>query len=349
MRQFRIPAIILAILSTSCGRVAGSLSADSPEYDFGVLDDTVTVVTHTFLLKNNGRDTCHISRVNKSCGCTSLDVSSYDIAPGETATLSTSVNIRGFYDHIEKTVTVYCRGGDKPLTLKLLADMPRKAEVPQVEYPYNAGGPARFQVHILFGGYVRQGDKKDASIVVFNDSDRPLRLRRASGLPRHVRLTLPGKVQPHSIGRVTATFDFRSVRNIFGEFSHEIKLSDGRGHRIPLQLLAIVTEAPSPDASPSLSAPVIVYRILDSEKDEGEATKNFRLINEGEADLLIRNVSAPEGVEAVVSSDVIPPGSEGILSVTVSGEALSRETEVTVTTNASVRPFRSFRILPPEG
>lgn len=346
MRRILIPTIILAILSASCGRMAGRLSADAAEYDFGVLDDTVTVISHAFLLKNNGPDTCHITRVTKSCGCTSLEVSEYNIPPGGTSSLETSVRIAGFLDHIEKTVTVHYKDADNPLILKLLADIPRGTVAPELSYPYNAGGPARFQAHILFGGQIRHGEKNSASIIVYNDSDRPLNLRLADRLPPHVSLELPGPVAPHKIGRITSTFDFRKVKNIFGEYSHEITLADGRGNRIPIQLLAIAVEAPPEGAAPAFKSPVYTYHILDSEKDDPEIIKNFKIRNEGEADLIIRDISAPEGVEATTTLDVIPPGEEAWLSVTLRGDALTRDTEVNLTTNDPRRPFRSFKIVP---
>lgn len=346
MRRFLIPTIILAILSASCGRMAGRLSADAAEYDFGVLDDTVTVISHAFLLKNNGPDTCHITRVTKSCGCTSLEVSEYNIPPGGTSSLETSVRIAGFLDHIEKTVTVHYKDADNPLILKLLADIPRGTVAPELSYPYNAGGPARFQVHLIFGGQIRHGEKNSASIIVYNDSDRPLNLRLADRLPPHVSLELPGPVAPHKIGRITATFDFRKVKNIFGEYSHEITLADGRGNRIPIQLTAFVVEVPPEGAAPVLKVSAYTYIIPDSEKGESEVAGHFILRNEGDADLIIRDISAPEGVEATTSLDVIPPGEEAYLSFTVSGEALSRETEILLTTNASWRPFRSFKVVP---
>lgn len=346
MRKLLIPTMILAILSASCGRMADRLSADVAEYDFGVLDDTVTVITHTFLLKNNGPDTCHITRVVKSCGCTSLDVSDYSIPPGGTSSLATSVNINGFFDHIEKTVSVFYKGSENPLILKLLADMPRGTLMPELSYPYNAGGPARFQVHILFGGQISQGEKKSTSIIVYNDSDRPFNLRLADRLPPHVSLALPGPVEPHGIGRITATFDFRKVRKIFGEYTHEITLADGRGNRIPLQLTAIVVEAPKEGAAPAFKAPVYTYHIPDSEKDDPEIIMNIEFRNEGEADLIIRDISAPEGVEATTSLDVIPPGEEAWLTVTLRGDARSRNTEVALTTNDPRRPVRSFKVVP---
>jgi hypothetical protein len=64
-------------------------------FDFGPVARAAKV-EHTFVLKNNTKQTVHIAGVRSSCGCTQPRVLKDTAAPGEEATVVAAFNTRGF-------------------------------------------------------------------------------------------------------------------------------------------------------------------------------------------------------------------------------------------------------------
>lgn len=89
--------------------------------DFGSVENTERVDLN-FFFKNIGDATLEIKKVEKSCGCTSVETSSEHLAPGETAVVSADFELRGRknlqFHHINvltndsgnEKVTLFCRG-----------------------------------------------------------------------------------------------------------------------------------------------------------------------------------------------------------------------------------------------
>jgi hypothetical protein len=85
------------------------LSIEDTTFDFG---DRYTgeIVEHTFKLTNIGDANLHISQVLTSCGCTSSELSSNDVAPGESVDLNLKLDL-----HMQRGVqnrTIFVRSND---------------------------------------------------------------------------------------------------------------------------------------------------------------------------------------------------------------------------------------------
>lgn len=79
-------------------------------HDFGAVARAAKV-EHVFVLRNNSKQTIHISGVRSSCGCTQPRVGKNTAAPGEEATVVAAFNTRGFTGKRGAWVTVTI---DKP-------------------------------------------------------------------------------------------------------------------------------------------------------------------------------------------------------------------------------------------
>ncbi len=71
-------------------------------YDFGSIGAT-DVVTHDFVIANTGEAPLTISRAYTTCGCTTADITSAVIPPGETAIVTLRLDA-GFHDVRGQTV-----------------------------------------------------------------------------------------------------------------------------------------------------------------------------------------------------------------------------------------------------
>lgn len=79
------------------------LTVDQPDYDFGTIG-LGYMVKHTFMLQNTGDERMEIVYVRASCGCTTTDLPTTSLAPGESVPLEVLV----LADHgTTKGVTIY--------------------------------------------------------------------------------------------------------------------------------------------------------------------------------------------------------------------------------------------------
>jgi len=79
------------------------ITVDQPEYNFGTIG-LGYMVKHTFVLRNTGDETLEINRIRASCGCTTTELSTNQLAPGASVPLEVLV----LADHgTSKNVSIY--------------------------------------------------------------------------------------------------------------------------------------------------------------------------------------------------------------------------------------------------
>jgi hypothetical protein len=107
--------ILFASLSfIACAQVVGpKASSQQMEYDFGNIE-LGKVVTHNFILVNNGGDSLKILDVHASCGCTAAKPDKNDLAPGESTNIKVEFNSAGKSGKQEKYVYVKTNDSSTP-------------------------------------------------------------------------------------------------------------------------------------------------------------------------------------------------------------------------------------------
>ncbi|MDR2389060.1 MAG: DUF1573 domain-containing protein [Tannerellaceae bacterium] len=99
---------------------AASLSVGEESYDFGKIKENGGKVSHTFLVKNDGRQPLVITRVIASCGCTTPEWTKEPIAPGKTGEILVTYDPQGRPGAFAKTVSIYSNGkkGSQVITIR---------------------------------------------------------------------------------------------------------------------------------------------------------------------------------------------------------------------------------------
>ena len=94
------------------------LSVDRTEIDFGVvgLDTLAEPRVCRFILKNSGRETLNIKRLQASCACTKLDLSASQLAPLTEGILTTTVTLPGKPGLWRSEILVYSDDPHTPVT-----------------------------------------------------------------------------------------------------------------------------------------------------------------------------------------------------------------------------------------
>ena len=103
MRKGLLLGCLLLVIWGVVAMATPELTVDQPEYNFGSIG-LGYMVKHTFVLQNTGDETMEVIRVRASCGCTTTELPTKFLAPGESVPLEVLV----LADHgTSKNVTIY--------------------------------------------------------------------------------------------------------------------------------------------------------------------------------------------------------------------------------------------------
>ena len=83
-------------------------------YDFGKVDQE-SILRHTFIFKNKGKDTLIIDRVNATCSCTGTLLSEREIAAGESGKLEIELHTEDNTGEMTRTIKVYTNDPDNKI------------------------------------------------------------------------------------------------------------------------------------------------------------------------------------------------------------------------------------------
>jgi hypothetical protein len=108
------------------------LNADT--YDWKDVSPKDTPLKAFIVLKNTGKTKLIIYEVKPGCGCTTAPLSHDTIAPGDTASLSVTLNIGGNQNSVQKTVRVTSNEPKSPRLLLLKANVVHPIQILPTQY-----------------------------------------------------------------------------------------------------------------------------------------------------------------------------------------------------------------------
>jgi hypothetical protein len=98
-------SVILLLIFTQFALGAPRITCKAPVFDFGTRDPSESI-DHTFLLENTGTSDLIISAIRPACGCTAANMTRQTIPPGESAELSTRLNLVGRTGDLHKSILI---------------------------------------------------------------------------------------------------------------------------------------------------------------------------------------------------------------------------------------------------
>lgn len=133
----------LFVIVSAAAFAAPTIYVVMPVYDFGSVTEGIAV-TRTFTLNNTGDEVLEISGVRASCGCTTTDLATDSIEPGESVDLDVLVDTAGFDGTISKTITVYSNDPETPvLSLRVMG------QVQDAEPHHISAGDVHYLLYLL--------------------------------------------------------------------------------------------------------------------------------------------------------------------------------------------------------
>ncbi|TFH11415.1 MAG: DUF1573 domain-containing protein [Candidatus Atribacteria bacterium] len=99
------PMLVPFVALSICAIAAPVITVSEPVYDFGSVYEGIAVAK-TFVIENAGNEVLEITGIRASCGCTTADLETNEVNPGESVDLDVLVNTTSFSGTISKTITV---------------------------------------------------------------------------------------------------------------------------------------------------------------------------------------------------------------------------------------------------
>ena len=92
--------------SEMCIRDRSEIVFETPEYNFGDIQENKGKVSHKFSFTNNGKESIRILTVKPSCGCTTPNWSKDEIKPGKKGFIIAEYNPKGRPGVFRKSLSV---------------------------------------------------------------------------------------------------------------------------------------------------------------------------------------------------------------------------------------------------
>lgn len=106
--------IFIFFLNHGCFLQEDPETVDPYFWDFGRVKED-SILKHTFILKNESKNTLSIKRLQTSCGCTGSVSSTNEVLPGKTSEIEVTFNTRGYKNNVKQFVYVHTNDPKDPI------------------------------------------------------------------------------------------------------------------------------------------------------------------------------------------------------------------------------------------
>ncbi len=176
--KFALSVLMIFVLAvfSACGQPKLKIQGNGT-YDWGNVKEIDSPLHAKVKLYSIGTDSLRITTVKPTCGCTTAPLDKNVLAPGDSATLDITLNIKGAIGNLHKTIRIECNDPNQKETyLHLRADV----NVPIAFYPSR---------YIAFGQmYVGQEAKR--SIKMINKTSQRILIKNVKMEPSNIKVNL---------------------------------------------------------------------------------------------------------------------------------------------------------------
>ncbi len=227
--------ILLSLSITAFAQLMGpKVSVQQVDYDFGNITQG-DIVSHTFILSNNGGDLLKITDVRASCGCTAANPTKRELKPGESSNLEVTFNSKGRKGPQVKTVNVTTNDPDRKdvlLTIKCNIIEPVVKE-------NKSGARIYFEETQHDFGKVKEGTKVEYTFKFENKGTEPLVVKDVkTSCGCTAAVVSSNTLKPGEVGSLKVGFD---TKNRVGRNSKSVTIVSN-DDREPNRVLMIYAE-----------------------------------------------------------------------------------------------------------
>jgi LEA14-like dessication related protein len=229
-------SILLLLTAASCAQLVGpKASVQQTDYNFGNIEQG-KIVTHSFVIVNNGGDILKITDVNASCGCTAAKPEKTELKPGESTNIKVDFNTAGKIGPQDKMVYVRTNEPNgKELVLKLTGIVLKIDDISKVEVSPRLIFP---ETQHDFG-QVPEGKVVDYTFKFKNNGKSELLIKDVkTSCGCTAALVSSKKIAPGSEGTLRVELD---TKNRAGKMSRNVSI-DSNDPQEPTKILVIYAD-----------------------------------------------------------------------------------------------------------
>ncbi len=353
MRRFLFILAALFSAATVCGQGESNTEAlrfAEKSWNFGQIEETGGIVSHTFAFTNRADHPVVIERVYTSCGCTSTDYPRQPLRPGASGTFTVNYDPDGRPGRFEKHINIYYDGGrgNTELTVKGVVN-PRPHTVEE-DYPFTIGGGVRADAIYRAFGNTPQGHTKSMTVALVNTSDAAVSLAvepvERSGL---LEIDMPDRLKAGE--KVLATLTYvMGKQPRYGIIGDSFRIAvDGRTTDAVISTSAIGIDdfKGNGRTAPKMRITPVFYN-FGTVGAPSRQNIEITVSNEGDAPLVIRSVECRKDTRfGLKAGDVIEAGESRTVTMTFSVGAEAVDSVfggAIIVCNDPARPMRELRV-----
>ncbi|MFH1195482.1 MAG: DUF1573 domain-containing protein [bacterium] len=231
----RLIFLFFVFSTVACGQVSDpQISTKDAKYSFGDIAEGA-IVSHDYVVTNEGGSLLKIDNVRASCGCTAVQPSKRELEPGDSTVISIKFDSQGRRGLQNKHVYVYSNDPkNRELRLSFEANvLPDKSAA-----SYQPTAKMKLDKYQHNFGKVIEGDLLDLTIQIKNMGDAPLEIREVNTSCDCVTYELPKKtLEPNEMVSLSLKYD---TKGRAGELSRTVTIFSNDG-QLPQQTIILYT------------------------------------------------------------------------------------------------------------
>lgn len=311
------------------------------DFDFGVIPDSIHILTHRFKIDNNTNDTCRILRIEKSCGCTRVKESTSVIAPHSSAYLDVEVDLGANYNFFERDINVYTNRLEEPITIFVRASRKMPKQVLSKEFPVKISDNLRINIPYVIMGNISFGHTKSSSINIINTSPDNIPISaRLIDAPSYVDVYCDDELKPNEYGRIVISIDLTEIKDIWGLQKYTLRLESNKDKLdVPIEAI-FIDNLPTRKDKPRLHIPIANYTV-NTYKD---SVVWFPIENIGKDILHIRNVKADSYTKQIqIGASELQPNKRDTIIVSLR-RGQKNTVVVGISSDDPIEPYKEIRV-----
>jgi hypothetical protein len=315
--------------------------------DFGKVKEDKGKIHYDFTFFNKGDNPLRIEKVETSCGCTVVEYTKLAIPKDSSGIIRVTYNTTNRPGEINKSVTVFFAGYKESVLLSLKGIVIGISRLYERELVHPFGN-LRFQSKILNMGTVRTNGKIKKEFEFYNSGKKDITISGLKYDTTFLKITINKQIlKPKELAKLYITYDAIARRNWgFVTDSVQFITTDDSLAIKNVSISAHLEEYFLPmNAERIAKAPKIKFEKTDQHlgtiKDGGSVSFNYKFINEGQEDLLIRKiVPGCECLSFETPKYIIRPGESSFVRVTMNAQGREgvQNKYVTVISNSPSNP-----------
>jgi hypothetical protein len=312
------------------------MKLSATKHNFGTFKEEAGRQRFDFIVTNIGNSPLVITHISASCGCAIPEWTKQPIAAGGKGKITAIFDPKDRPGPFSKTLSVYTNFNPKVIVLVINGEViPREKTIEEL-FTFPVGGISFESNHLAFTN-VKKNEKKIRVMKLISTSKVPVKVE-FDGLPVHLTLkAIPEMLKPGQKGLVEGTYN--ATKNpVWGNVTDTVKIKlDGVAQENVYYYVSanLIEDFSSLSKEDVLNAPVfkVTSTTIELGKIKGltQYEVEFKFINEGKSDLMIRYIRSTCGCIEVQQGNQnigIKPGESSSIKVAFnSGSYIGRVTK----------------------